>query len=81
MVEIGARILGLGDRTRAGIHVPDVIRNARRPCNDAPLAAIGGLGVGPPSRIIDDQGSHAALDGDPIETPEHKRAELQIMRR
>ncbi|MGY6250748.1 hypothetical protein ACXIUS_24920 [Bosea thiooxidans] len=60
-IEIDLGILGFGDRAGAGVGVPDGIGNAGLARDDAPVAAIGELGIGPavssmirpPTRIAD----------------------------
>ncbi|MGE7418433.1 hypothetical protein [Methylobacterium tarhaniae] len=60
-VEVGAGILGFGDRSSPRIHVPDVVRNARGPSDLAPLALEGVAGVGPTLLFINDQRADAPL--------------------
>ncbi len=64
VVEIGARVLGLGDGAGAGVHVPDRIRDAGGPRYDPPLAAEGISGIRATSLLIDDQQPPTDEDGD-----------------
>ncbi|MFY9293465.1 MAG: hypothetical protein WAP03_22600 [Methylorubrum rhodinum] len=64
VVEIGASVLGLGDRAGTSVHVPDRIWGSSGPCYDPPLATEGILSVRPASYLIDDQRSDPTFGWD-----------------